>query len=171
LMFEMSGDDSIWKRRLRMELAAEVGAPELAAELDKRLASLAASRVRVSWRKRPDVIRDLRSLHHMITERLAPLDKGLALDRLLDWFALFPSLRSRVKDPKHELSGLFDAASSDLWQAAGAAHAEGLPAAERLAEAIARRPVDWAGWLDARGQALDPNLAGDLLKTMRPPGE
>src|SRR5690606_22862248 len=87
------------------------------------------------------------------------------------WFALFPSLRSRVKDPKHELSGLFDAASGDLWQAAGAAHEEGLPAAECLAEAIGRRPVDWAGWLDAGGQALDPDLAGDLLKTMRPPGE
>ena len=48
LLVELSTTDQ--KRRLRMELAAEVGAPDLALELDKRLTTLATSRARVSWR-------------------------------------------------------------------------------------------------------------------------
>ncbi len=170
LMFEMSGDDAIWKRRLRMELAAEVGAPDLAAEIDKRLTSVAASRARVSWRKRPEVIRDLRTLLHMIHDRLAALDLGLAAQRLLDWFALYPGLAARVKDPKGELLALFESAAQSLWETLDTAHESGLAAAAFTATAMARRPGDWARWLDAGGTAVGPALAAAILALLRAEG-
>ena len=100
LLMEVAGGDALWKRRLRMELAGEVGAADLALELDKRLTSLGDSRVRVSWRKRPELIRDLQSLRRMIVDRLAPLDARLAFDRMVSWFDLYPGLTARVTDPK-----------------------------------------------------------------------
>src|SRR3954470_20452203 len=69
------------KRRLRMELAAEQGADHLALEIDKRLASLEASRSRVSWRQRASFVRELDVLRGLITNRLATLDSAAALDR------------------------------------------------------------------------------------------
>ena len=83
------------KRRLRLELAAAAGPPDLAFELDKRLAALEASRARVSWRKRPELITELQMLRRMIVERLADMEPTLALDRLVAWFDLYPSLGRR----------------------------------------------------------------------------
>ncbi|MFZ4607625.1 MAG: DUF6880 family protein, partial [Caulobacter sp.] len=54
LLLELSDSQPALKRRLRMELSAEVGAPALAEEIDKRLAMIAGSRAKVSWRKRPE---------------------------------------------------------------------------------------------------------------------
>ena len=102
------------KRRLRLELAAEVGAADLAFELDKRLTALEVSRTRVSWRKRPELLTELRTLHGMIVVRLAGLEPVLALDRLVAWFDLYPGLTRRVQDPKGELALIFDSASGDL---------------------------------------------------------
>jgi len=61
LLMEAADADPLLKRRLRLVLAAEAGPDLLALELDKRIATVAASRARVSWRKRPDLLRDLRS--------------------------------------------------------------------------------------------------------------
>ena len=88
LLIQVSGDDAIWKRRLRMELAAEVSEGDLAAEIDKRLITLAGGKARISWRKRPELIRDLQSVRRAIIDRLAPMDPRLALDRMVAWFAL-----------------------------------------------------------------------------------
>ena len=56
LLAEASVGDANLKRRLRLESAAEAGPDRLAAEIDKRIAALAAARVRVSWRKRGELI-------------------------------------------------------------------------------------------------------------------
>ena len=83
LLFEAANSDLNLKRRLRMELAAEISAADLAFEPDKRLTTLATSRARVSWRKRPALLSDLQSLRRIIVDRLAPLDVKLALDSLV----------------------------------------------------------------------------------------
>lgn len=74
LLFEAANSDPNLKRRLRMELAAEISAADLAFELDKRLTTLATSRARISWRKRPALLADLNALRAIIIDRLAPLD-------------------------------------------------------------------------------------------------
>ena len=162
LLMEMAGEDAGWKRRLRMELAAEVGAADLALEIDKRLNTLAASRAKVSWRKRPELISDLWTVRRIIVERLAAMDGRLGLDRLVAWFDLYPGLSSRVKDPKGELATMFDAASADLAAVGTLAGTE--VAAPILIEALNTRLSEWASWVGRGAAAMDPALARAVLK-------
>ena len=161
LLMEVAGGDALWKRRLRMELAGEVGAPDLALELDKRLTALGDSRVRVSWRKRPELVRDLQSLRRMIVDRLAELDARLAFDRMVAWFDLYPGLAVRVKDPKGELAVLFDGATGELATLASALGPQG--AVPILADALATRLSEWASWIGRGVGELSPAVASGLL--------
>lgn len=161
LLNEAAAGDGNLKRRLRMELAAEISAADLAFELDKRLTTLAASRARVSWRKRPALLQDLEALRRIIVGRLAPLDLKLALDRLVVWFDLYPPLSARVSDAKGELPLLFDVASVDLAVLASTAGPD--VAAPVLGEALSTRLNQWASWVGRGAQALSPELARRLL--------
>lgn len=161
LLFEAANRDPNLKRRLRMELAAEISAADLAFELDKRLTTLASSRARISWRKRPALLADLNALRTIIIDRLAPLDIKLALDRMVAWFDLCPSLDARVSDPKGELPLLFDAASADL--AALASRAGPDIAAPVLGEALSTRLNQWASWVGRGAHELSTELAQRLL--------
>lgn len=149
------------KRRLRMELAAEVGPADLAFELDKRLTALEVSRTRVSWRKRPELLTELRTLHGMIVARLAGLEPALALDRLVAWFDLYPGLTRRVQDPKGELALIFDSASGDLTALASQLGPE--IAGPILTEALSTRLSEWAAWVGRGAEGLSPALARRLL--------
>ncbi len=162
LLIEAAAADAALKRRLRMELAAEVGVADLALEIDKRLTAIGGSRARVSWRKRPALLAELRGLLRMIVDRLGPGDARLALDRLIVWFDLFPGLSARVSDARGELPLLFDAATADL--AALASAAGPLIAAPPLAEALATRLNPWASWVGRGAPAMDRALAVRLLK-------
>jgi hypothetical protein len=164
LLVEAAATDPGLKRRLRMELAADVGAADLAFEIDKRLTAMAGSRARVSWRKRPALINDLRSLLRVITDRLAPLDVRLALDRLVAWFDLYPGLTVRVSDAKGELPLLFDAATADLAAVASSAGPD--VAGPVLGEALSTRLNQWASWIGRGAHALDPVLARRLLRDL-----
>lgn len=169
ILLAVGGGDANWKRRLKMELAAEVGAPDLALEIDKRLTTLAAGKGRVSWRKRPDLIADLQVHRRMIVDRLAALDARLGLDRLVAWFDLSPGLEARVKDPKGELSELFFDAAGDL--AAVASAAGPAAAAPVLFEALQTRATVWAGWVGRAAPGMSQALATALiaqLTTNRP---
>ncbi|MFN3931537.1 MAG: DUF6880 family protein [Brevundimonas sp.] len=161
LLFEAASIDPALKRRLRMELAAEISAADLSLEIDKRLNTLATSRARVSWRKRPALLNDLQSLRRVIVDRLAPLDARLALDRLVGWFDLYPALGARVSDAKGELPLLFDAATADLGAVTSAAGLDN--AAPVLGEALSTRLNPWASWVGRGAQGLSPELAQRLL--------
>lgn len=164
LLVEAAAGDASLKRRLRMELAAEISAADLAFEIDKRLTSLAVSRARVSWRKRAALLADLQSVLRVIVDRLAPLDIALALDRVVAWFDLYPALSARVSDAKGELPLLFDAAAAELAAVASAAGPE--IAAPVLGEALATRLNQWASWVGRGAHALDPEVARRLLLTL-----
>lgn len=161
LLLEAASGDAGLKRRLRMELAAELGPQDLAVEIDKRLMVLAGGKTRVSWRKRPVLIRDLIVLRRMIVDRLAPLDIRSALDRMVAWFDLYPALRSRVSDAKGELPLVFDAASSDLVFLASEAGPD--IATPVLTEALSTRLDPWACWVTSGIGAMSRELAGRLL--------
>ncbi|MGQ3067743.1 MAG: DUF6880 family protein [Brevundimonas sp.] len=161
LLIEFATGDAALKRRLRMELSAEVGPGDLALELDKRLVSLAESRAKVSWRKRPGLLTELRAIKRVILERLAPLDTRLALDRLVAWFDLYVPLRSRVSDPKGEMTLMFDEASADLAVLASGAGVD--VAGPVLGEALSTRLSEWASWVGRGAGDLSPELARRLL--------
>ena len=161
LLMEAGAADAALKRRLRMELAAEVGAADLAFEIDKRLVALGGSRARVSWRKRPALLNDLRSLLRIVVDRLCPLDSRLALDRLVAWFDLYPGLAARVSDAKGELPLLFDAATAELAAVASAAGPD--VAGPVLGDALSTRLDPWASWIGRGSAGLDPAVARCLL--------
>jgi len=161
MLVEVAGGDAIWKRRLKMELASEVGAADLAFEIDRRLTTVATGKARVSWRKRPELIRDLQTVRAMIVERLTGLDARLGLDRLIAWFDLYPGLSLRVKDPKDELGQMFDAATADLAAVSTAAGPD--TAGPALAEAVLTRLSDWGRWIGRATAGLDASLARRLL--------
>src|SRR3989344_9062163 len=104
LWMQAADGDALLKRRLRLVLAAEAGVEPLTVELDKRLTALASARARVSWRKRPDLLRDLDMLRSAVVEDLAPTAPLAGLDRLIAWFDLFRGLTLRAKDPRGEMT-------------------------------------------------------------------
>lgn len=166
LLAEASIGDANLKRRLRLELAAEAGLDRLAAEIDKRIAALATTRVRVSWRKRGELIRDLEAHRRMIVDRLVPADARAAFASLLAWFDLFRGLTARVQDPRGELVFAFEDAAPDLWTLADAA-GEDPAALDALAEAVGRHPQDYARWIGAADEALTPDFARRLPSAVR----
>ncbi|VXC06932.1 DUF6880 family protein [Brevundimonas sp. G8] len=163
LLMQAADADALLKRRLRLVLAAEAGPDLLALELDKRLATIASSRARVSWRKRPDLLRDLDILRGGIVDDLAVAAPGAALERLIAWFDLFRGLATRVKDQKGELAAAFETAAPDLWRIAEAAVQADDKAVAPLAQAVERQPLEYARWIGAGGDELTADLARRLL--------
>lgn len=160
LLIEATAGDANLKRRLRLELAGEVGPADLALEIDKRINALATSRTKVSWRKRPDLLADLDMHRAAIVDRLAAAEPRLGFDRLVAWLDLYPGLTSRVKDPKGEVSGLFFDAASDL---AAVASAVGPDATPVLFEALQTRLSEWGGWIGRAAPDMSEASARDLL--------
>lgn len=164
LLIEASDSDAILKRRLRLVLAAEAGPEVLGLELDKRLTTIATSRARVSWRKRPDLLRDLTILLRGIVDDLAPADPSAGLERMIGWLDLFRGLTTRVKDQKGEVAAAFEAAAPDLWRIAAKAMQGDDRAFDHLAEAVARQPLEYARWIATADEALTPELARGLIE-------
>ena len=141
LLLELSDSQPALKRRLRMELSAEIGAEALAEEIDKRLAMIAGSKAKISWRKRPEFILDLSVLRRMIAGKLADLDAGIAMRRLWTFLDLADGLSLRVKDPKGELDQVFAAAAEDMATLAPQAPADIALAGEVIRLLAARQAV------------------------------
>ncbi|MFA4939735.1 DUF6880 family protein [Brevundimonas sp.] len=163
LLMQAADADAILKRRLRLVLAAEAGPDLLALELDKRLATIAASRARVSWRKRPDLLRDLEILREAVIDDLAVAAPGAGLERLIAWFDLFRGLATRVKDQKGEVAATFETAAPNLWRIAEVAVQADEKAIAPLAQAVERQPLEYARWIGAGGDDLTADLARRLL--------
>lgn len=153
LLMELGDSQPNLKRRLRMELAAAVGAGDLAAEIDKRLTALATSKARVSWRKRADLVLDLHVLRRMIAERLGELDATGAFARLWVFLDLSEDLGLRVKDPKGELAPVFLEAAADIAILAESSPDAAMATAPQLADILLRARPTWAAWLQV---ALPP---------------
>lgn len=163
LLIEAGAGNANLKRRLRLELAAEIGPETLALEVDKRITAISAARTRVSWRKRGELIDDLNTHRRMILERLAPVSPGEALAVLVRWFDLYPGLAARVKDTKGELPAAFEAAAPELF---ALAEVVGDAAFRELVDALRRRPQDYARWISAAGETLGPHTARQLLASL-----
>lgn len=167
LLMELADSQPNLKRRLRMELAAEVGAADLAVEIDKRLAMIAGSKAKVSWRKRPELILDLDVLRRIIATRLGALDPGMAIPRLWAFLDLADGLSGRVKDPKGELEPVFADAAADLGGLAAQSPAARTDMVELVADILARGGAAWGERLQAALPAFGKDFAAALLATLR----
>ncbi|MBC7667950.1 MAG: hypothetical protein H7236_05700 [Gemmatimonadaceae bacterium] len=114
LLIDVAEGHAQIKRRLRLELAGEVGAGDLAAELAKRIESVADSRARIHWRKHKEFVRELDMVRAMIAGRLTELDAALALSMMLRFLDLADWVFQRTADAKGEVDAVFDLAVEDV---------------------------------------------------------
>jgi hypothetical protein len=144
-----------------MELAAEQGAEHLLPEIDRRIALLATSRGRVSWRQRPAFVRDLDGVRDLIAHRLASLDREAAKDRMVAFLALAPHSQTRTRDNEGALERVFAHAAEDFIRLI--ARGDSTEGGARLAAAIADQPVEWARWTRSDLLKHHPTLARAAL--------
>ena len=135
ILMDAGEDDTALKRRLRMELAAEVGPEHLAAEIGKRLTALETRRSRVHWRKHKAFVRDLALQRRMIAGSLADRDPKLALELLWRFLALANETLLRVDD-EGEVSNVFWTAAADLAALVPRASTDPIRLADQVADAL-----------------------------------
>jgi hypothetical protein len=80
ILVDLAETDAEVKRRLRLELAAQVGGDTIAAEISKRITSLRNARSFIDWQKRRDFVKDLDLQRAMIADRVAQTRAALALN-------------------------------------------------------------------------------------------
>ena len=173
ILVEVAQTRTDLRRRLRMELAAGLGASALVPEIDKRLATLETSRGQVSWRQKPAVLRDLDALRGLIADRLAAEAPDAALERLWRFLATYPQTGRRLRERDEAFEAIYQAAAADLG-ALLAAHDPNL-AANALLEAAVQAPQIWAGWAQRALAPLSRETAAIALtlaraKSMAAPG-
>ncbi|HYE46780.1 MAG TPA: hypothetical protein VEA44_13525 [Caulobacter sp.] len=155
LMMEITEGQAAIKRRLRLELAGEAGPEELAGEIDKRLASIAEKRTRITWRRYAEFTRELRQLRAAIAGPMAELNPFVALELLWRLIALADPVMDRIDDSKGEVAAVFTAAVEDLGPLSLAAKANPMGLAERVFEAIT---ADTEGMMAGMVAAVLPAL-------------
>ncbi|MFT4252613.1 MAG: hypothetical protein QM608_09030, partial [Caulobacter sp.] len=114
LLVEVAEGHPSIKRRLKLALLGEVGAADLAAEIDKRVDAIADSRARINWRKYKDFVRDLDAHRAAAGGKLGELDPNLAVPVLVRLVRVSEDLEGRINDAKGELIAVFDQAVADV---------------------------------------------------------
>src|SRR6266513_437072 len=114
ILVDLAEADAEVKRRLRLELAAQVGGDSIAAEIGKRIAALRKARSFVDWQKRRDFVKDLDLQRATIVDRVAQTHAGLALDLMWRFMELAEPVINRVDDSNGSVGDVFQAACEDL---------------------------------------------------------
>lgn len=157
ILMEAGADDPALKRRLRMELAREVGGEDLAAEITKRLIAVETRRSRIHWRRYKAFVRELELLRGMIVGALADLDAKLALDLLWRFLALAEGVFRRTEDGRGEVAESFRAAAAEAGRLVQAAQPDPAALAEQVVGALETGEDDVLGGLVAAvAPVLDP---------------
>lgn len=145
ILVEVAETRTDLKRRLRMELAAGLGATHLVPEIDKRLGALETSKGQVTWRHKPAFLRDLDAVRGLIAERLADEEPDAALERLWRFLATYPKTSTRLREREAAFEAVYDRAAGDLGALLGS-HDPHL-AANALVEAAQATPQAWSRWM------------------------
>ena len=135
LMAVADGDADI-RRRLRLELAGQTGAEDIAAEIAKRLASIKKAQSFIDWQKSRAVVKDLALQRAMIVERVAESRPDLALDLMWQFMNLAEPVLSRVDDSNGTVGDVFRSACSELGTLATKANPDSDSLAQRVFAAI-----------------------------------
>jgi rRNA maturation protein Rpf1 len=91
ILVELADDNADVKRRLRLELAAQMGGETIAAEIARHIAALRSARSFLDSQKQREFVKDLDLRRAMIIDRVAETRADLALD--LMWrFILNPAV-------------------------------------------------------------------------------
>jgi hypothetical protein len=147
ILVEVAETRTDLKRRLRMELAAGLGASHLVPEIDKRLRSLETSRGQVAWRQKPAFLRDLDAVRGLIADRLAREAPEAAVERLWRLLETFGQTSARLREHEAAFEAIYERVAADLGRLL-AAHDPRLSAAA-LVDAAVKAPQPWSAWIPA----------------------
>ena len=132
LLLDLAAGNTAAKRRLRIELASRRGGSDVAAEIRKRLVTIAKSRSFVGWRKIRAFADDLDSQRVAIMAHVAPTSPAEAFDLLWRLLEMAPAIYDRCDDGKGMIGAVIAAARDDLGAVAGAALLEPGALADRV---------------------------------------
>jgi hypothetical protein len=155
ILVDLADADAEVKRRLRLELAAQVGGDSIAAEIGKRITALKNARSFVDWQKRRDFVKDLDLQRTMIVERVAQTRPELALDLMWRFMALAEPVINRVDDSNGSVGDVFRSACEDLGVIATAARPDPVGLADRVFAALSANDY---GVFDGLVKAIAPAL-------------
>jgi hypothetical protein len=122
LLLELAQSDAAMKRQLRLELASQAGSDDIAAEIRKRLATIAKSKSFVDWQKIRVLTRELDAQHAAILKHVAPTKPAEALDLLWRLLDMAPSLYERCDDSNGIIGDIMAKTLSNLGAVARSAN-------------------------------------------------
>jgi hypothetical protein len=132
LLIELAEGDSANKRRLRLELTAQVAPGAMAAEVRKRLTQFARARSFADWRKVRELASELEAQRRAIVDQVAKADAPEALELMWRFLNLAESVQSRCDDSNGVIGDIFHQACRDLGPLAQAAKPDPLALADRV---------------------------------------
>ncbi len=160
LLVEHANADPILRKKLRMLLAAEKGAGNLATELVKRIRTIGRSRSFVDWEKRKGLVQELDHLRATIVDALAPHQPRAAAELMWQFLGIAHSVLERTDDSGGRVDEVFGQAMEDLGRLCA-----GLPGHDPIA--VARRVL---AIVDGDGFGSSGALIQHLSEALGPAG-
>lgn len=114
LLVELSEQDAVLTRKLRMALTATHAKDRLGKEIEKRLRTIQRSRGFLPWDRIKPLATELDALRQSILDDVATTDVGQAISAMRLLVELAPSVYERSDDSSGYLSDVFREATSDL---------------------------------------------------------
>ncbi len=136
LLIEVSTGNAAMKRRLRFELAGEVGAKEVAREVRKRIKTISKAKSFIDWTKARAFAADLDTQVHMIREKVSSEEPEEAFELLWQFVELAPSVYERSNDSSGNIGDIFYDACSEMGEVAIQARVNPVALAQRVFDAI-----------------------------------
>ena len=166
LLLEISAGDAAAKRRLRLALAGNAGAAEVAREVAKRLASISRAGTFLESAAIKSFAADLEAQRRAILDLIAPADPREAFELIWRFVDCAHSVLSRCDDSNGRLSGIFYEAAQALGPLAEAANPDPEELARRVFQALCDDQHDvWQHVIPVLAPALgEPGLA--VLKAL-----
>jgi len=136
ILLELGMGDAGVKRRLRLELSAEVGAEAVATDIGKRLTTLRQARSVIDWDKRRAFVKDLDLQRQLIVEKVVDTRPDLAFELMWRFMELAEPVLNRVDDSRGDVGEVFRRACVDLGTIAARAAPDPVRLADRVFEAV-----------------------------------
>lgn len=164
LLIEISAGNAAAKRLLRLELAGTEGPGAVAAEIRKRLTTIARSRSVSDWQNLKALVDDLETQRRAIADRVAKSDPGEGLELMWRFLELANSVFERCDDGSGTVSEIFHVACSDLGEIAEAAKIDPRDLADRAFQALTNNDY---GQFDGLIAELTPALGREGLNHLK----
>ena len=164
LLLEIVEDDASAKRRLRLELTSRAGGDKVAAEIRKRLATIAKSRSFVEWQKMRAFSQDLDLQRAAIMDYVAPTAPNEAFELLWRFLEMAPALYDRCDDSNGTVSGIIAEARDNLGDVAASSSFKPVALADRVFDAVCSNDY---GQYDGLIALLAPSLAAGGLAHLK----